>query len=171
MRREIKLLQKMNHSHIVKIFEAFETDHHVYLVMEYVTGGSLHSYLKERPQRRLDEEEAKRIFKQIMTALHYCHRKSIAHRDIKLENILLDENKNVKIIDFGFSTCIPNDKKIKMFCGTPSYMAPEIISKIEYAGPPADIWASAVLLYALLNGCFPFRGATDKELYKKIYKA
>lgn len=160
----------MNHSNIVKIFEAFETENHVYLVMEYVAGGSLHSYLKDQPNRRLDEEEAKRIFKQIMTALQYCHRKSIAHRDIKLENILLDENKNVKLIDFGFSTCIPNDKKIKMFCGTPSYMAPEIVMKEEYAGPPADIWASAVLLYALMNGCFPFRGATDKELYRRIQR-
>lgn len=83
---------------------------------------------------------------------------------------MLDENKNVKLIDFGFSTCIPNDKKIKMFCGTPSYMAPEIVAKIEYAGPPADIWASAVLLYALMNGCFPFRGATDRELYRRIQR-
>lgn len=160
----------MNSSHIVKIYEAFETETHVYLVMEYVVGGSLHSYLKERPDRRLKEEEAKAIFKEIMVALSYCHRKSIAHRDIKLENILLDENNHVKLIDFGFSTCIPNDKKIKMFCGTPSYMAPEIVSKVEYAGPPADIWASAVLLFALLNGSFPFRGATDKELYRKIFK-
>lgn len=103
-----------------------------------------------------------------MTALSYCHRKSIAHRDIKLENILLDENNNVKLIDFGFSTCIPNEKKIKMFCGTPSYMSPQIVLKDEYAGPPADIWASAVLLFALMNGCFPYRGATDKELYRRI---
>ena len=160
----------MNHSNIVKIYEAFETDHHVYLVMEYVSGGSLHSYLKEKASKRLDEEDAKRIFKQILTALQYCHRKQIAHRDIKLENILLDENKNVKLIDFGFSTCIPNDKKIKMFCGTPSYMAPEIVMKEEYAGPPADIWAAGVLLYALMNGCFPFRGVTDKELYRRIQK-
>ena len=160
----------MNHPNIVKIFEAFETDDNVYLVMEYVGGGSLHSYLKEKPDRRLEEEDAKRIFKQLMTALHYCHRKSIAHRDIKLENILIDDNNNVKLIDFGFSTCIPNDKKIKMFCGTPSYMAPEIVMKEEYAGPPADIWASAVLLYALMNGCFPYRGATDKELYRRIQR-
>ena len=83
---------------------------------------------------------------------------------------MLDDNKNVKLIDFGFSTCIPNDKKIKMFCGTPSYMAPEIVTKIEYTGPPADVWASAVLLYALMNGCFPFRGATDKELYRRIQR-
>lgn len=91
-------------------------------------------------------------------ALKYCHSKCIAHRDIKLENVLLDENKNVKIIDFGFSTCIPIHRKVRMFCGTPSYMSPQIVSKVEYAGPPADIWAAGVLLYALLNGCFPFRG-------------
>jgi MAP/microtubule affinity-regulating kinase len=103
-----------------------------------------------------------------MSALSYCHSKCITHRDIKLENVLLDENKDVKLIDFGFSTCIPKDIKINIFCGTPSYMAPEIVKKTEYAGPPADIWASAVLLYALLNGCFPYRGATDAELYRKI---
>jgi serine/threonine protein kinase len=85
-----------------------------------------------------------------------------------LENILLDDEMNVKIIDFGFSTKIPNEKKIKIFCGTPSYMAPEIVEKKEYAGPPADIWALGVLLFALLCGCFPYKGATDEELYAKI---
>ena len=114
----------MNHSHVVKLLEAFETDSHVYLVMENVSGGSLHSYLKEMINKQLEEEEARRIFKQILVALSYCHSKCIAHRDIKLENILLDDEKNVKLIDFGFSTCIPNNKKIRMFCGTPSYMAP-----------------------------------------------
>ncbi len=82
-----------------------------------------------------------------------------------MENILLDETKTVtKIIDFGFSTCIPHDKKVKMFCGTPSYMAPEIVSKIEYAGAPADIWALGVLLYALLSGKFPFKGVNNTDL-------
>ena len=88
-----------------------------------------------------------------------------------MENLLLDENDNVKIIDFGFSTCIPNDKKIKIFCGTPSYMAPEIVLKKEYEGPPADIWALGVLLFAILCGTFPFKGATDKELYGKIMRS
>jgi serine/threonine protein kinase len=76
--------------------------------------------------------------------------------------------KKVKLIDFGFSTCIPNSRKIKIFCGTPSYMAPEIVNKVEYSGPPADIWALGVLLYALLNGRFPFKGRTDEELYNRI---
>ena len=83
----------------------------------------------------------------------------MTHRDIKLENVLLnDANTEIKLIDFGFSTCIPNDRKIKIFCGTPSYMAPEIVSKIEYEGPPADLWALGVLFFALLCGKFPFRG-------------
>ncbi len=83
--------------------------------------------------------------------------------------MLLDEtNERVKLIDFGFSTCIPHERKVKIFCGTPSYMAPEIVSKIEYSGPPADIWALGVLLYALLCGKFPFRGSNDKELYHNI---
>ena len=88
-----------------------------------------------------------------------------------MENILLDETRErVKMIDFGFSTCIPHDRKVKIFCGTPSYMAPEIVSKSEYSGPPADIWALGVLLYALLCGKFPFRGQNDKELYNNIQK-
>jgi len=83
---------------------------------------------------------------------------------------LLDDKNNVKLIDFGFSTCIPNEKRTKMFCGTPSYMGPEIVSRIEYTGPPADIWASGVLLFALFNGYFPFRGNTDAELYRRIQR-
>ena len=106
----------------------------------------------------------------MLNALDYCHQRCIAHRDIKLENVLLDERRNVKLIDFGFSTCVPNDKKIRLFCGTPSYMAPEIVKRTEFTGPPADIWATGVLLYALLCGTFPYRGSTDQELYSKICK-
>ena len=136
--------------------------------MEYVTGGSCHGLLKSRPNRRITEPEGRKIIRQVISALQYCHSKCVAHRDIKLENVLLDQRGNVKLIDFGFSTCIPNDKKVKLFCGTPSYMAPEIVSKTEFCGPPTDIWATGVLLYTFFNGCFPFRGANDKELYAKI---
>jgi serine/threonine protein kinase len=81
---------------------------------------------------------------------------------------MLDDERNVKLIDFGFSTQIPNTQKVKLFCGTPSYMAPEIVLKTEYCGPPADVYATGVLLFAFFCGCFPFKGENDQELYKKI---
>ncbi len=168
VKREIKLMEMMDNEYIVKLYGVIETRHQLYILMEYVSGLSLHGYLKLFKNRRLPEEEARRIFQQLMMGLQYCHKKCITHRDIKLENILLDENRNVKIIDFGFSTKIPNDQKVKMFCGTPSYMAPEIVTKQEYSGPPADIWASCVLLFALISGYFPYKGATDAALYERI---
>lgn len=171
VKREIKLMEKMRNQHIIRLYEVIDTSKYVILIMEYVGGGSLHGYLKAQSNRRLEEKEAKRIFKQIVEGIRYCHNRCITHRDIKLENLLLDDHYNIKIIDFGFSTCIPNEKKIKIFCGTPSYMAPEIVNKTEYCGPPADIWALGVLLFTILSGCFPYRGATDKELYSKITRA
>lgn len=95
---------------------------------------------------------------------------SVVHRDIKLENILLDQQNNIKIIDFGFSIIIGEDKKLKIFCGTPSYMSPEIVSKVEYTGQKSDIWALGILLYVMLQGKFPFKGVNDSELFKKIKK-
>ena len=168
VKREIKLMEMMDNEFIVKLYGVIETRHHLYILMEYVSGLSLHGYLKLHRNRRLPEDEARRIYQQLMLGLQYCHKKCITHRDIKLENILLDENRNVKFIDFGFSTKIPNEQKVKMFCGTPSYMAPEIVTKQEYSGPPADIWASCVLLFALLCGYFPYKGSTDAELYERI---
>mmetsp|Transcript_1311 Transcript_1311/g.1385 ORF Transcript_1311/g.1385 Transcript_1311/m.1385 type:complete len:1268 (+) Transcript_1311:89-3892(+) len=170
VRREIKLMEKVHHPHIIKQFESVDTQKQVQIVMEYVGGNSLHTYLKSKPNRRMDETEVRRLFKQVISGIHYCHSKNITHRDIKLENLLLDASGNIKIIDFGFATCMPKERKVKLFCGTPSYMAPEIVAKKEYAGPPADIWAMGVLLFALLNGCFPFRGHNDKELYRKIMR-
>ena len=99
----------------------------------------------------------------------YLHSRNVTHRDIKLENIIIDTKKNsIKLIDFGFCCCTSNDIKLKVFCGTPSYMCPEIVMKKEYIGPPTDIWAAGILLYAMLCGQFPFRGTSDKDLYKKI---
>jgi MAP/microtubule affinity-regulating kinase len=171
VKREIKLMEKMKHGNIIQLYEIIDTEKYVILVMEYIGGGSLHGYLKSKSNRRLEEYDAKRIFKDILDGLKYCHSRCIPHRDIKLENLLLDDNGVMKMIDFGFSTCVPNDKKIKIFCGTPSYMAPEIVRKTEYCGPPADIWALGVLLFTCLSGQFPYRGATDEELYDKICRA
>ena len=172
VQREIQILSRISHPHIMKLHESIDTTKHLYLVMEYIRGFSLHSYLKSKPNRRLSETEAKVVFRQLMDAINYCHRHNITHRDIKLENILLDQDKRVKLIDFGFSTCFPHEKKVRMFCGTPSYMAPEIVSKKEFSGAPADIWACGVLLYVMVCGAFPFRDTSEKEkdLYDKICK-
>ena len=168
VKREIDVLEILDHPSIVKLYEVIDAGKQLHLAMEYIGGCSLHSYLKRRPNRKLEESEVRRIFKQILKGIEYSHSKNITHRDIKLENILLDEQNNVKIIDFGFATCFSHEKKVKLFCGTPSYMAPEIVNRIEYSGPPADVWALGVLLYVLLCGTYPFKGQVDKELYKKI---
>jgi len=138
--------------------------------MEYIGKVSLQSYLKSKITRRLEESEAKKIFIQLCKGISYCHSKSICHRDIKLDNILLDSDSNVKIIDFGFSICVAAEKKLGIFCGTPCYMAPEIVSKLQYYGPPTDVWALGIVLYALLCGKFPFRGFDEKDLFSKIKK-
>jgi MAP/microtubule affinity-regulating kinase len=167
--RETKIMERLDHPNIAKLYEAFESQKQVFIFMEYVNGGSLHGYLKTKPNRQMQESEAKFLWSQVLKGIDYCHSRNVCHRDVKLENILLDETKSVaRLIDFGFSTCIPHERKVKMFCGTPSYMAPEIVSRTEYSGAPADIWALGVLLFALLCGKFPFKGANDKELYSFI---
>ena len=117
----------------------------------------------------MKEPVCRRFFKQITEAFDYLHQKGIAHRDIKLDNILIeDKTFMIKIIDFGFAAFCTDNQKLKIFCGTPSNMAPELVRKSEYDGRQVDMWALGVLLYALLSGTFPFRGQNEKELYGKI---
>ncbi len=136
--------------------------------MELIEGVSLLSYLRSKDNRRLNEYESRRIYEQILKAIQYCHSRNIYHRDIKLENIIICDNQVVKIIDFGFATFSPKNKLMNFFCGTPSYMAPEICFKRDYLGPGVDIWSSGILLYALICGHFPFQGKNEKELFMKI---
>ena len=126
--------------------------------MELGGYSSLHSHLKTKIGRRFEEEEAKMLFRQTVEAMDYLHKKNVAHRDIKLENILLDESHKIKIIDFGFSVTTQKDKLLNIFCGTPSYMSPEIATKKDYHGWHADVWALGVLLFVFLCGKFPFKG-------------
>ncbi|CAG9318879.1 unnamed protein product [Blepharisma stoltei] len=170
VQREIRILSKLNHPSIVKLYETIETPRSINLILEYVPGCSLQEYVKRRASRRLEEGEARKIFKQIMEGIAYFHSKNISHRDIKLENVLIDQNQQIKLIDFGFGVYIPETRRVKLFCGTPSYMAPEIVMKKEHLSQPADIWAAGVLLYVLLAGIFPFRAPHHKELYQKIQK-
>lgn len=168
--REIKILQKFDHPNIVKLHEVIDTSRQLFLIMELVRGKSLLDYVRSKSGRKLEEPDCARLFKQIVEGINYCHTRNVAHRDIKMDNILLDEMLNVKIIDFGFSVWAPALQKLKVFCGTPSYMAPEIVCKREYFGPPADMWSLGVLLFAMLCGFFPFRAPTELELYRNISK-
>jgi serine/threonine protein kinase len=178
VRCEIRLMERLKHPNIVMYHDALDTAKQIHIVMDHVSGGSLHHFLKKRPGRKLEDHLAKRLFFQVCQGIKYMHERHVVHRDIKLENLLLDESGSthpndcgvVKIIDFGFSTIVPPGKKLKVFCGTPSYMSPEIVSRKEYAGFCADIWAMGVLLYALLCGSFPFRGQNDRDLYRKIIR-
>eukprot|EP00826_Nyctotherus_ovalis_P012527 TRINITY_DN13320_c0_g1_i1.p1 TRINITY_DN13320_c0_g1~~TRINITY_DN13320_c0_g1_i1.p1 ORF type:complete len:393 (+),score=58.79 TRINITY_DN13320_c0_g1_i1:206-1384(+) len=170
MDREIQILKTLKHANIVRLLESIEGETQVYLVFELIKGGSLYDYILSKEMHKLSEAETKRLFAQIIAAVCYFHHKGVAHRDLKLENILLDENRNVKIIDFGFSVVANSVSRLKAFCGTPSYMAPEIITKQEYLGPPADMWSLGIILYTMLSGKFPFKGANEEELFASIMK-
>jgi MAP/microtubule affinity-regulating kinase len=130
------------------------------LVLEYIEGFSLTKFLERNNKKILSESETKELIIPLIEALHYIHYKNICHRDIKLDNILIDANTNkIKLIDFGFSThSLSKDKIRNLFCGTPYYMPPEIIQKREYIGTSCDIWSFGVLLYFILCGKYPFRG-------------
>ena len=123
----------------------------------------------------MPEEKCRPYFRQIVSAFEYLHKNHICHRDIKLDNILIESGTNqIKVIDFGFTAFTSNQngekQKLKIFCGTPSYMAPELVKKSEYDGAKVDMWALGVLLYTLLLGCFPFKGNSEQELYSRIMR-
>ena len=170
VQQEIRLMERLNHPHVVRLLEVIDSPKRVHIVMEYSGGGNLCTYVKER--KRLAEAETRRIFLQILLAVEYMHAEGIIHRDIKLENVLFDSNRDMKLVDFGFSVaCKDQSKRLKVFCGTPSYMAPEIVQRKEYLGRPVDVWSLGVLTYACLAGHFPFTAKTYPELYKRIAQA
>jgi len=164
--QEVYLLKKVRHSNVIRLLEVFESPKHLLMVMEYAGGGDLLQYVKKR--KRLSEEEARRIFKQIVYGLAHCHCRSVLHRDIKLDNILLDKEGDIKICDFGVSRVIKKSQRITEQCGTPAYIAPEIISDKGYSGFGADVWSLGILLYAMVCGTVPFKGQNMKELHASI---
>ena len=164
---ETSIMKTLSYSNnIVKILENYETKNHICIVMEYICAGDLFSYIKKRS--KLTENVAKFIFKQIILAIQYIHRNNIVHRDIKLDNILIDLDNNVKICDFGVSKIIKKGDILFDQCGTPTYIAPEILKNNGYDGFPVDIWSAGVVLYSMLNGNVPFKGGDLNELHKLI---
>ena len=155
---ETNLMKKLNHPNITKILELFEDREYILIIMEYINGGNLFSFLKKH--RKVSEKTAKLLYRQIILGIKYIHEQGIVHRDIKLENILIDLNNNIKICDFGIGRVLSSpDQPLFDQCGTPMYIAPEILlcSKEKgYKGFPVDIWSSGVVLYILLSGTLPF---------------
>lgn len=154
--REIDVMKLLCHPHIVRLYQVMETKKKLYLVMEYANGGTIFDHLAARG--RLDEEEARKKFKQILSAVAYCHACRIVHRDVKAENLLLDSNFNAKLADFNLCDNFKPGDLLTTFCGTPSYCAPEVLMRQKYDGHKADIWSLGVVLYALVIGTLPFEG-------------
>jgi len=171
VKNEINILKQIDNENIMKLYEVIDTPSNLYLVLEYINGINLLEILKNEKNHFIKEQRAKKLFSQIVKGISYCHKKNIFHRDIKLENILVLKDDTVKIIDFGFGIKCNRDTLQKLFCGTPSYMAPEIVKKDKYIACYSDIWSLGVLFYALLFGIFPFKGKDDDELFAKIIEA
>ena len=165
LKTEVEVLSKLHHPFINQILDSFETETHFFIIMEYICGDLL-SFIRKR--NKLNEPSAKIIFKQIIEGLKYIHKKKIIHRDIKLDNILIDLTNTIKICDFGVSRKIEKGKLIYERCGTPAYIAPEIYAKIGYDDGQSDIWSAGVTLYYILSGNLPFRGSNIQELEKVI---
>ncbi|XP_020789850.1 NUAK family SNF1-like kinase 2 [Boleophthalmus pectinirostris] len=166
IRREIEIMSSLCHPHIITIYEVFENKDKIVIVMEYASRGDLYDYICDK--RNLSEREARHFFRQIVSAVHYCHQNGIVHRDLKLENILLDGNGNVKIADFGLSNLFHCDEYLQTFCGSPLYASPEIVNGRPYRGPEVDTWSLGVLLYTLVHGSMPFDGYNHKTLVQQI---
>jgi len=164
----VGLLLKLRHNNVVKVYETIETEKHIVIVMELCAGGDLMSYIRQR--RKLKEPYAKVIFKQIIDGLAYIHSKCVCHRDIKLDNILLDGKGTVKIGDFGISKQTEDrHQRMTEHCGTPAYIAPEILKGKPYSFN-VDLWSAGVVLFAMLYGTVPFKSEKMEDLQLQIVK-
>lgn len=171
IKREISVMRIVKHPNIVQLYEVMATKTKIYFIMEYAKGGELFNKVAKG---RLKEDVARKYFQQLINAIDFCHSRGVYHRDIKPENLLLDENENLKISDFGlsaFADCKRQDGLLHTTCGTPAYVAPEVINRKGYDGEKADIWSCGVVLFVLLAGYLPFHDTNLMEMYRKIGKA
>ncbi|XP_050211560.1 CBL-interacting serine/threonine-protein kinase 24 [Mercurialis annua] len=170
IKREISIMKIVRHKHIVILHEVLASRTKIYIILEFVTGGEL--YDKIVNHGRLHENDARRYFQQLVDAVAHCHSKGVYHRDLKPENLLLDAFGNLKVSDFGLSA-LPQQGVglLHTTCGTPNYVAPEVISHRGYDGAAADVWSCGVILYVLMAGYLPFDEVDLPTLYKKINAA
>lgn len=168
IKREISVMRMIKHPNVVQLHEVMASKTKIYFVMEYVRGGELFNKVAKG---RLKEESGRKYFQQLIAAVDFCHSRGVYHRDLKPENLLLDEMGNLKVSDFGLSALAESrrqDGLLHTTCGTPAYVAPEVITKRGYDGEKADIWSCGVILFVLLAGYLPFRDSNLMEMYKKI---
>ena len=170
IKREISILRRVRHPNIVQLFEVMATKSKIYFVMEYVRGGELFNKVAKG---RLKEDIARKYFQQLISAVAFCHSRGVYHRDLKPENLLLDDNGDLKVSDFGLSAVsdqIRQDGLFHTFCGTPAYVAPEVLGRKGYEAGKVDIWSCGVVLFVLMAGYLPFHDQNIMSMYKKIYK-
>ncbi|XP_057823980.1 CBL-interacting protein kinase 23 isoform X3 [Cryptomeria japonica] len=172
IKREISTMNLIKHPNVVQLHEVMASKKRIYIVLEFVMGGDL--YNKITHHGRLKENEARKYFQQLITAVDYCHSRGVSHRDLKPENLLLDSYGNLKVSDFGLSALpqqVREDGLLHTACGTPNYVAPEVINDKGYDGATADLWSCGVILFVLMAGYLPFDEQNIMILYKKICKA
>jgi serine/threonine protein kinase len=176
IKKEIAIMKMVKHENIVKLYEVLASRSKIFIVLELVTGGEL--FDKIVAEGRLDESNARTYFRQLLKGLKYCHSQGVCHRDLKPENLLLDANGLLKISDFGLSNMFVSGESedgratlLHTTCGTPNYVAPEVLADKGYDGRPADTWSAGVILYVLLAGFLPFDEQHMSKLFAKIQKA
>ncbi|KAI8801467.1 kinase-like domain-containing protein, partial [Cladochytrium replicatum] len=164
----VQLLMRLDHPNVIKLYQVVENEDECFVVMEYASGGELIEHIAAKGY--LIEKEARKFFRQMTSALDHCHLANVVHRDLKLENLLLNSERNLLISDFGLGRTFQSDDNdlMKTFCGTPNYAAVELISGIPYTGVKSDIWAMGVVLYVMMTGRPPFVGENISQLYSKI---
>ena len=166
--REAAIVTLLNHPYICAMRDVVRTDYHWYMLFEYVNGGQMLDYIISHG--RLKEKQARKFGRQIASALDYCHRNSIVHRDLKIENILISKTGDIKIIDFGLSNLFSPKSHLKTFCGSLYFAAPELLQARQYTGPEVDIWSFGIVLYVLVCGKVPFDDQSMPQLHAKIKK-
>ncbi|KAF8714344.1 hypothetical protein HU200_027808 [Digitaria exilis] len=170
IKREIAVLRRVRHPHIVQLYEVMATKLRIYFVMELVRGGELFARVA---QGRLREDDARRYFQQLVSSVAFCHARGVYHRDIKPENLLVDDAGDLKVSDFGLSAVadqMRHDGLFHTFCGTPAYVAPEVLSRRGYDAAKADLWSCGVVLYVLMAGYLPFQDRNLVGMYRKIHR-
>ncbi|ORZ08449.1 kinase-like domain-containing protein, partial [Absidia repens] len=168
--REGHLMMLLNHPHIVYLRDMVAGSHHYYFMMDYVSGGQLLHYIVKRSY--LTEQHARHFCRQMVSALDYMHRNSVVHRDLKIENILVDSTgRNIKIIDFGLSNLFCPERQLTTYCGSLYFAAPELLNGRPYRGPEIDVWSLGVVLYVMVTGSVPFDDKSLPGLHEKIKRA